>query len=169
MILGLFKLLGWKDVFYGALGFALVTAFGVYTFHERSIGQAHELAAVAKATAKLEADTAKQTAELKAKAQMEHDTYEKEILALSNQPAVEPVRLCVSGGRGSIVPATGAAHPGNAATSAGAGAVQPVPSGDNQGGQPGVGPDIAGMLGALALAADRTSATLREFQGRERE
>ena len=166
-MLALLRLLGWKDVFYGALGFTLVIAFGLYTLHEREVGEAHEAAAVEAQTKKLQADTDRQTAELKAKAQMEHDAYEKEIAALSNQPVLEPVRLCHAAGSRPIVPPTGAAHPGDAATGAGAGAVQPVPARDNSSGQSGEGPDISSMLRLLALRADSTSATLREFQARE--
>jgi hypothetical protein len=163
----LLSLLSAKDAFYGALVLGLAIAFGVYTIHERHIGEAHEAAAVAKATAALEADTAKQTAELKAKAQMEHDTYEKEILALSNQPAVEPVRLCHAAGSRPIVPAASAVDAGNGATGSAAGNVLAVPAGNSGSGQPGAGPDISSLLGLLALRADEVSASLREFQGRE--
>jgi len=153
-----------KDIVYGAIILALLVAFGAYTIHERNMGAAHEVAALAASSVKLQADTAKQTAELKARAVMAEQAYDKEHLLVVNQP-IDSVRLCLNSNRGKILPATGTVVAGNAAPGAGPGSVLQVPAGDSGSGQR-LGPDIGPMLDALAAAADNVSATLREFQTR---
>src|SRR5271170_7102522 len=128
----------------------LLGAFGIYTFHERAIGKTAELTA-------LKASSDKLTAELKAKASMAEQAYDKEHAANVNLPAVQPVRLCLNANSG---PSPSAKKPGNASASALAASVQPVPSGNT------AGPDIGPILSALAAKADEVSATLREYQAR---
>ena len=143
-----------------ALVAVLLGAFGVYTFHERAVGKTDELAALQKSTEKLKQDTAKQTAELQAKATMAEQAYAKEQLLIANLPPVQPVRLCVNAGRGAIMPAAGAAKPGGETASAAASGIQPMPAGDT------AGPDIGPLLSQLAARADEVSAALRELQSR---
>jgi hypothetical protein len=133
-----------------ALVAILLGAYGVYTFHERAVGKAEELSTLQKSSAKL-------TADLQARATMAEQAYDKEHASDAAIPPVQPVRLCLNTNR-SATP--GAKVPGNAATSASAGPVQPVPAGNS------VGPDIGPALSALAARADQVSATLREFQSR---
>ena len=135
-----------------ALVAILLGAYGVYTFHERAVGKAEELSTLQKSSAKL-------TADLQARATMAEQAYDKEHAANAAIPPVQPVRLCLNTNR-SATP--GAKVPGNAATSANAGPVQPVPAGNTSS----AGPDIGPMLQALAASADQVSATLREFQSR---
>ncbi len=146
---------------YGAIIVALLAAFGTYTIHERHIGAAHETAALKASSDKLIAQTAKQTAELQAKATMAEQAYEKEHLLAVNQP-VPVVRVCHNANSGSVVSNAGPAKPGNEGASPAAGSVQPMPAGDSSV----AGPDIGGMLSALAASADQISATLREYQSR---
>jgi hypothetical protein len=154
-----------KDLLYGAILVVLLAGFGWYTVHERNLGAAHEVAALKSSSDKLQAQTAAQTVELKARANMAEQAYAKEHLSISNLPALQPVRLCNgSANSDRVVPKAARANAGNASTGTAPVGLQPVPSGD-----PGVtGPDISGMLSALAQSADQVSATLREFQGRQR-
>lgn len=68
------------------------------------------------------------------------------------------VRLCI---RPPAVPASPAASP---AASAASGDLQPVHGGDSGSGPGREGPDVGGLLRALALKADSVSADLREQQ-----
>jgi len=157
----LIALIPGKDWLYGGIIVVLLAGFGWYTVHERHAGAAHEVAALKASSDKLQAQTAVQTAELKAKATMAEQAYDKEVNSLGALPA-PVVRLCVNSGSHPIVPAGGGRVAGNAPAGAAAAGVQQVPSGD-----PSVaGPDIGGMLTALAARADDVSATLREFQSR---
>lgn len=162
----LLSLIPIKDWVYGGLIVALLIGFGVYTKHERNVGAAHEVAALKASSDKLERETAAQTADLKARAAMAEQTHAKEILALSNRAPVEPVRLCLDSNSRPVVPKGSAAHSGNESASAPATVVQRVPSGDPGSREGAAGPDISGMLEALAASADTVSATLREFQSR---
>lgn len=159
----LFALIPTKDWLYGGLIVVLIV-LGFHV-HNKLIaeGIAKQKAADDAATAVLVANTTKQTAELQAKATMAEQAYDKEINSIDNLPAPS-VRLCVyPHASGGIVSQTGAAQPGTQSAGSGSGAVQSMPSGD-----PGVaGPDIGPMLSALAAAADRESAVVREFQARE--
>ena len=157
----LLALIPGKDLLYGALLVAFI-AFGVYERHHLiAEGQQHELAALKTSSEQLQKQTAAQTATLQAKATMAEQAYDKEVNSLGALPA-PVVRLCVNSGSHPIVPAGGGRVAGNAPAGAAAAGVQQVPSGD-----PSVaGPDIGGMLTALAARADDVSATLREFQSR---
>ena len=160
----LLALIPGKDMIYAAIILILLVAFGMYTVHERHAGAAHEMAALQASSDRLQKQTAAQTAELKARAVMAEQAYDKEHLLVVNQP-IDSVRLCLNSNRGKILPATGTVVAGNAAPGAGPGSVLQVPAGDSGGGQR-LGPDIGPMLDALAAAADNVSATLREFQTR---
>ena len=157
----LLALIPGKDLAYGAIIVALLAGFGWYTIHERNIGKAHEAAALAASSAKLQAETDKKTADLQARANMAEQAYEKEHLLAVNQP-VPVVRVCHNANSGSVVSNAGPVKPGNEGAGPAAGSVQPMPSGDSSV----AGPDIGGMLSALAQRADEISATLREFQTR---
>jgi hypothetical protein len=161
MMGALLALIPGKDLAYGAIIVALLAAFGAYTIHERHIGAAHETAALKASSAKLQAETDKKTADLQARANMAEQAYEKEHLLTVNQP-VPVVRVCHNANSGSVVSNAGPAKPGNEGAGPAAGSVQPMPSGDSSV----AGPDIGGMLSALAQRADEISATLREFQTR---
>ena len=157
----LLALIPGKDLAYGSAIIALLIGFGWYTIHERNLGAAHEIAALKVSSDKLIAQTAKQTADLQARANMAEQAYEKEHLLTVNQP-VPVVRVCHNANSGSVVSNAGPAKPGNEGAGPAAGSVQPMPSGDSSV----AGPDIGGMLSALAQRADEISATLREFQTR---
>jgi hypothetical protein len=157
----LLALIPTKDLVYGALIVMLIAA-GIYERHHLiAEGQQHELAALKLSSDRLEKQTAAQTANLQAKATMAEQAYDKEQLLIANQP-IDSVRLCVNPHSRIIVSPAGSAQPGNAGASAAPGSVQQVPAGDSSV----AGPDIGGMLDALAKSADQVSATLREFQSR---
>ncbi len=161
MMGALLALIPGKDLVYCAILLAVIAGFGAYTVHERHLGAAHEVAALKASSDKLIAQTAKQTADLQARANMAEQAYEKEHLLTVNQP-VPVVRVCHNANSGSVVSNAGPAKPGNEGASPAAGSVQPMPAGDSSV----AGPDIGGMLSALAQRADEISATLREFQSR---
>ena len=161
MMGALLALIPGKDLAYGSAIIALLIGFGWYTIHERNLGAAHEIAALKASSDKLIAQTAKQTADLQARANMAEQAYEKEHLLVVNQP-VPVVRVCHNANSGSVVSNAGPTKPGNEGSSTAPGSVQPMPSGDSSV----AGPDIGGMLSALAASADQISATLREFQSR---
>ena len=157
-----------KDWLYGG-AIALLIIFGLHYHHKvLAEGIAEQKAADDKASAALVQQTAKQTAELQAKATMAEQAYEKELQSIDNQPSAGSVRLCVnSHPGGSIVRQASGSKPGDASAGATASSVQSVSSRDSSSGGSTAGPDIGQMLSALAAAADRDSATLREFQARE--
>jgi hypothetical protein len=161
--MGLLALIPAKDWLYGAVIVALLAGFGWYTVHERNLGAAHEVAALKTSSDKLLAQTAKQTADLQARATMAERTYDKEHALITTQP-LDSVRLCKPTNRYILVPKAGAVVAGNASPGAATPGIQQMPAGNYS--VP--GPDIGGMLDALGAAADSVSATLREFQGRER-
>jgi len=157
--MGLLALIPTKDLVYGAAIICLIT-LGLYERHHLiAEGQQHELAALKLSSDRLQKQTAAETANLQAKATMAEQAYDKEHALIANQPPLS-VRLCNSPHSGSVVPKAGPAKPGDAAPSAAAGNVQPLPSGDSS------GPDIGPLLSLLAQRADEVSATLREFQSR---
>lgn len=162
----LLALIPTKDKVYGLLIIALII-FGIHLHHKiLAEGIAEQQAADAKQTATLVAQTAKQTAELQAKATMAEQAYDKEHQAILDQPPLPAVRLCGnSHPRGAIVSTAGATQQGAAAAGAASGDFQQVSSGNS-----GVGdeqnPDISDLLNLLAQRADDYSAQLREYQGR---
>lgn len=155
-----------KDWIYGGLIVALLL-FGMYERHHLLVeGQQHELAMLQASAKKLQVETDKQTAELKAKATMAEQAYAKEILALTNRAPVQSVRLCLDTYTHPVVPHNVGTDARNATISATTANIQPVPSRDNSGGERTAGPDISDLLGLLALQGDISDAALREFQSR---
>lgn len=155
-----------KDWIYVTVIGALIFGFGAYTVHERHIGAAHEVAALKASSDKLQADTDRQTADLKAKATMADQTHAKEILALTNRAPVQSVRVCLDTHSRAVVPSSSGQVAGNVSPSATPTNIQPMPSGDNSGREGTAGPDISELLGLLAFQGDTSDATLREFQSR---
>ena len=163
----LLALIPTKDKVWGVILIALVI-IGFHV-HNKLIaeGIAKQKAADDAATLVLTTKTAKETAELKARATRAEQAYDKEVNSVDTLPAPS-VRLCVyPHASGSVVSQTGAAQPGTQNASAGSGAIQPVPSGNSGSGGGVAGPDIGTLLSALSRAADRESAVVREFQARE--
>jgi hypothetical protein len=141
---------------------------GLHVHHKLlAEGIAEQQAADDKEKATLVAQTAKQTAELQAKATMAEQAYDKEHQAILDQPSLPAVRLCGNPHPGSVVVSkTGAANQGNAASGAATGDLQPMPAGSNSVGSE-QNPDISDLLSLLAQHADDYSAELREYQARE--
>jgi hypothetical protein len=159
-----------KDYIYAGLIVALI-AGGVWYHHKvLDEGIAEQVAKDTTASNALKAETAKQTADLEARAVTAEQAYDKERADNQNyidSHPVQPVRLCLSTAPGrSVVPQAGAIKPGNASSGAGPQSVQSVPTGDSSGGGGTAGPDISNLLSLLAAKADTVSAELREFQSR---
>lgn len=117
--------------------------------------------------AKVQAQAVQDTAKLTAKANAAEHTHDQELAILNayrDAHPEQPVRLCLST---SARVQTAAAQPIGGSAVAGAGPVQPVSAGDSGGGTGGAGPDISGLLEALAARADQVSAQARELQGRD--
>ena len=162
----LLALIPTKDWLYGGL-IILLIVFGIHEHHKiLAEGIAEQKAADDKATAVLVAASAKQTAELQAKATMAEQAYDKEVNSLTSLP-VPSVRLCIYPHASSgVVSQAGALKPGAQSAGTAAGNIQSVPSGNPGSGSGAAGPDIGGMLSILSLRADEVSAALREFQSR---
>jgi len=145
----------------------LLIVFGLHEHHKiLAEGIAEQKAADAQAAVILEKQTADKTAELQARATMAEQAYDKEVNSLSSVP-VPVVRLCVyPHSSGPVVSQAGGAQSGAQGASATAGNVQSVPSGNSGSGSGAAGRDIGPLLGALARAADRSDAALREYQSR---
>jgi hypothetical protein len=157
-----------RDWFYGLAIIALI-ALGLHYHHKiLAEGIAEQKAADDKASAVLVANTAKQTAELQARATMAEQAYDKEVQSVANQPSVGAVRLCLDSHRsGTVVSKTGAVVAGTQSAGTAAGNIQSMSAGDSSGGARDAGVDIGPLLAALAAAADREVAIDREFQSRE--
>ena len=162
----LLTLISTKDWLYGGL-IVLLIVLGIHEHHKiLAEGIAEQKAADDKATAVLVAASAKQTAELQAKATMAEQAYDKEVNSLTSLP-VPSVRLCIYPHAGSgVVSQAGALKSGAQGAGAAAGNIQSVPSGNPGSGSGAAGPDIGQLLSALSAAADRESAVVREFQSR---
>ena len=162
-LLALIPTKGWL---YGGL-IVLLIVLGIHEHHKiLAEGIAEQKAADDKATAVLVAASAKQTAELQAKATMAEQAYDKEVNSLTSLP-VPSVRLCIYPHAGSgVVSQAGALKSGAQSAGAPTGNIQSVPSGNPGSGSGAAGPDIGAMLSALSAAADRESAVVREFQSR---
>ena len=159
-----------KDWLYCGLIAAILA--GGFWYHHKLIdeGIAEQQVTDARASATIAAKTAKETADLQARAMTAEQAYDKEHAESQNyrdSHPLAPVRLCLSTPtRGSVVPQAGAANPGNAGAGTAPANIPNVSSGDNSG-RPGTpGPDIESLLSALAQSADQVSAELREFQTR---
>lgn len=94
-------------------------------------------------------------------AEHSHDQELSDLQSYRDAHPEQPVRLCLK-------PAA-VRTPAAVAGSSGAapGVVQQVPAGDNLDGPGSAGPDISGLLEALAARADQVSAELRTRQGIE--
>jgi hypothetical protein len=163
----LLALIPTKDWVYGGLIVAIL--IGGTWYHHKLITEGVEKQKAADAIERknLEADTAKLTAQLQARATTAEQAYDKEHNANLEFKPTNPVRLCIAtNGSGKILPKTGGTNPGNESTGAATANVPEVPSGNTSGGSGTAGPDISGMLSILATRADDVSAVLREFQSR---
>lgn len=162
----LLALIPTKDKVYALLILGLII-FGFHLHHKiLAEGIAEQKAADDKQTATLVAQTAKQTAELQAKATMAEQAYDKEHQAILDQPPLQSVRLCGNPHPRSTVVSTGStAKQGNETAGTGTGDLQSVSQGDSGMGET-AGPDISDLLSLLAQRADDYSAELREFQDR---
>lgn len=167
-------LLGWTKLPQWALELIVIAivAGGIWYWQHSLIekGVIEQRIADAAASNKLNADTAKQTANLQARATLAEQAYDKERqdhqVYLDSHP-LQPVRLCISTAVGrALVSAASAPHSGNEGTGAAAPTLHDLPSGNSSGGASAAGPDISPMLELLAGAADKVSAELREFQKR---
>ena len=163
----LFALIPIKDWLYGG-AITLLIIFGLHYHHKvLAEGIAEQKAADDKASAALIQQTAKQTAELQAKATMAEQAYDKEHQAILDQPSLPTVRLCGNTHPGSSgMRQTSAPNPGVAAAGTPSGDLQPMPAGSDSVG-PEQNPDISDLLSLLAQRADDISAQLREIQARE--
>jgi hypothetical protein len=160
-----------KDWIYCGL-IAVILAGGTW-YHHKLIteGVADQLAADTVASDRLQAEAAKQTADLQARATAAEQAYDKEQnddAAYRSAHPIQPVRLCLgapqTGGRS--VPQAGAAVAGNASPGAAATNVPNLPGANSGSGGGASGPDISAMLQLLAARADNVSAVLREYQTR---
>jgi hypothetical protein len=166
--------LGWTKLPQWALELILIAAVagGVWYWQHHLIAEGVDKQKAADAIERkaLEADTAKLTAQLQAKASTAEQAYDKERnanLEYQQSHPSRPVRLCLStDNSGKILPQAGATIAGNATAGTPTPNVSEVPSGNSGGGAGTAGPDISGMLSLLASRADDVSATLREFQTR---
>lgn len=76
---------------------------------------------------------------------------------------VAPVRLCLTASHPSVQ--TASAQPERSGAAPSSGNIQPVPPRDNRSGTGTAGPDISGLLEALAARADQVNIQARELQG----
>jgi hypothetical protein len=163
----LLALIPTKDWIYGGIIVAILV--GGTWYHHKLITEGVEKQKAADAIERknLEADTAKLTAELQARATTAEQAYDKEHIANLEPKPTGPVRLCVAtNNSGKILPQAGGTNRGDESAGAPAANVPEVPSGNNSGGPGAAGPDISGMLQIFAAHADDVSAVLREFQNR---
>ena len=147
-------------------------AVAIWAHKEAAKGITEQKQADDAASKILIAKAAQETAALQAKATQAEHSHDQELADLQAYRAAHPdtdggVRLCIDTHQSnSGVRPAGASIAGNETASATPGSLQQVPSGDHSGGAQTVGPDIFGMLDALAGRADKVSAALREFQSR---
>jgi hypothetical protein len=143
-----------------ALVLAIGGAFAFGVQHGASSVRLEDAKAVAKATAKANAETAKLNDQLQgalnAKAQSD-----AALAAYNAANPLEPVRLCLAPAR--ALPGAQTAARGANSTAPAAGDVQPLPSGDS-GLRTGAGPDVSGLLSVLAGKADALSDQTRALQ-----
>jgi hypothetical protein len=168
----LLALVSTKDWVYCGL-IAAILAGGTW-YHHKLIteGVAEQRTADTVASDKLQAEAAKQTADLQARATIAEQAYDKEQnddAAYRSAHPLQPVRLCLgtpqTGSRG--VPQAGTAVAGNASAGSSSANVPDVPGANSGSGGGTSGPDISSLLSLLAAKADSVSAVLREYQTRE--
>lgn len=140
---------------------ALALAAGaVYAWHVHTFD-----AGVKSEVQRVELQNAKTTARLEGKAATAgalHADEDKDLGEFRTAHPVEPVRLCVAA---PSLQTPAAVNISVAAPAIGSD-VQPVPAGDS-GVRTETGPDISGLLEALAARADQVSAQARELQTRD--
>ena len=141
-----------------AAAIVLAIAFGLYTLHERHVGQSAIQASDAKASAAAKALSEAQTKHLQdlstqAELAAAHEQKTLDNYALSHP--IGPVRLCQDPGSAGVPKASTAAS-GTANTSAGPAAVSAVPA----------RPDIGPGLTELVLSASRLATLYAEYQQR---
>lgn len=174
----IFKLLGWTKLPQWALELLAVgtVALGIWMLHLHTLhvgmaeGIAKQQAADDAASTQLLAQAATETAEKLKVAEAASHAHDQELDSLRQFVIDHPLHgsLCVQPAahyRGQGVLETGPAHAGDARSSPSARDLLPLSSRDSSVGPPGAA-DQLGMLSALAGAADRINATLREFQAR---
>jgi hypothetical protein len=171
-LLGWTKLPQWgmELVMLGIVASAVAGGVLYWNHHLIDEGVAKQKAADDAATATLQATTKTQTAALLKRATTAEQLYASEQTANQNYVTshpLQPVRMCINShnSRG-VMPQAGTPKPGDASTGAGPQLVQSVPAGDSGSGPGAVGVDIAPLLNALGIAADKVSAQLREYQSR---
>lgn len=157
----IFKLLGFTGLPQWAIELiavaAVALAVAAYRHHVYDLGKAAEIAII-------KADDERKTAEAQKRADTAEDGHKNALADLEAYRAAhpdEPVRLCLDG---LTLPASGSPGPGNRPTRAAPGSFQPVPAGDPSSGPQAVGPDIFGLLDALAARSDKVSEQLRVYQ-----
>ncbi len=171
-LLGWTKLPQWAmEVIFTLLVILIVAAAVWYYGHEHyESGIQAQIATDNAERSALIASTAKQTAELQARASTAEKAYADEQAKTANYNVsnpLEPIRLCntATSSRG-YLPTTGALVGGAKGTGPGTAAIQQMPTGNNSLRDESGGRDISGLLESLAESADEVSASLREFQTR---
>lgn len=167
-------LLGWTKLPQWVLELIIVAAVAIgiwyWQHHLIAEGVAKQQAADTVASDKLKAKTARDTANLLAKATIAEQAYDKERAdnqSYRDSHPLQPVRLCISTAVGrALVSAASQPHPGNEGAGAATSNLHDLPSGNSSGGASAAGPDISALLGLLASKGDSVSAELREFQKR---
>lgn len=158
-------LLGWTGLPQWALEFIALGLVGgsVWLWHHETYESG-----VAAEVAKVQVQAAKDKATLTAKAntaEHSHDTELATLVAYRDSHPEQPVRLCLSSAARVQTPPS---QPVRGAGVAPADAVQSVSAGDSSGGTGTAGPDISGLLEALAARADEVTAQARELQERQK-
>lgn len=154
-------ILGWTKLPQWALELIALAlaAGGVWLWHYETYQSG-----VRAEVAKVEAIQAKVTASLTAKAntaEHSHDSELNDLRTYRDQHPTADVRLCVP--TPSVQAPQTVTQRGSAAPSTGS--LQPVPAGDS-GVRAEPGPNISGLLEALAARADQVTAQARELQSR---
>lgn len=152
-----------KDYVYLAAVAVLLIAFGLYSYHEREVGEANLQHSIDAATLKAENDAQRQTKALQTKADaatQEALNAQKSLADYMDAHPVGDVRVChaVSGGSPSV-PTTATAPGTVAGAAAAAGDVRIVSASAP-------GPDIGRGLSAIVLAAGVLATDETEFQAR---
>ena len=170
-------LLGWTGlpkwatelIAVGVIAAGAVGAFWIYHHHVYVEGIHAQQVADQRASAKVVAEARAETKAAQAEADSAHAAYLQEMsheaLTAAHHP-LPAVRLCLdSNSGGSGVPEGGAAHSRDAHPGTSTGPIRAVHGGSGRV-RGGSGPNLAGLLGALARRADQVSAELREYQTR---
>jgi hypothetical protein len=145
-----------------AAGLVLAIAFGLYTWHERTVGATAVHTADAKALVAAHQLADAQTIlnnERAAKADAGAASVQKAVDDYRNAHPEQPVSVCHANNRVSVLPAAGASNPGATAASAGPAVVPQVPDGTP-------GPDIRPGLDAIVSVAEQLAIRLANFQQR---